>query len=172
MAKSVTLAVTGSRPNKLKGGYDNMSSDNQRMIDFFTKTIEDTLALNDKVHCISGGALGADTLWAIAVINCRFMYPGRVSLEMAIPFTNQDGNWPDKSKNIYRDLLAQADKITNVSGQDLYEPTYMQARNEYMVDNCHGLIAIYNGTTGGTHNCVQYAKKQNKRILVNSSFHK
>lgn len=36
-----------------------------------------------------------------------------------------------------------------------------------MVDRCDKLIACYNGdTSGGTYNCVQYAKKKGKEIIV------
>ena len=43
----------------------------------------------------------------------------------------------------------------------------MQKRNEYMVDNCDLLIACWSGVKkGGTYNCVKYAIKNNKRIIV------
>lgn len=46
----------------------------------------------------------------------------------------------------------------------LYEQSYkgylMQKRNEYMVDNINELIAVWDGQSGGTANCVNYAKKK------------
>ena len=34
----------------------------------------------------------------------------------------------------------------------------MQERNEWMVNNCDVLIAVWDGTSGGTANCVKYAE--------------
>lgn len=46
-----------------------------------------------------------------------------------------------------------------------YEPWLMQKRNEFMVDNCDTLISIWDGSSGGTGNCVAYATKKNKDII-------
>jgi uncharacterized phage-like protein YoqJ len=41
----------------------------------------------------------------------------------------------------------------------------MQIRNEWMVDNSHFTLAIWNGIQkGGTWNCIQYARKQGKTV--------
>jgi uncharacterized phage-like protein YoqJ len=41
----------------------------------------------------------------------------------------------------------------------------MQIRNEWMVDRCDKLIAVWDGSKGGTGNCVDYAKSVNKDIF-------
>ena len=41
----------------------------------------------------------------------------------------------------------------------------MQKRNEYMVDLADKVIAVWNGSTGGTYNCVKYAEKCGKEII-------
>ena len=40
----------------------------------------------------------------------------------------------------------------------------MQERNIFMVDRADEILAVWNGTSGGTKNCIDYAKKQNKII--------
>ena len=45
-----------------------------------------------------------------------------------------------------------------------YKPYLMQKRNEYMVDHADEVIAVWNGNSGGTKNCVEYAIKQQKLI--------
>lgn len=35
-----------------------------------------------------------------------------------------------------------------------------------MTDKADLVIALYDGTKGGTKNCVDYAKKRNKEILI------
>jgi uncharacterized phage-like protein YoqJ len=42
----------------------------------------------------------------------------------------------------------------------------MQKRNEYMVDNSDIVIAVWDGSKGGTYNCVKYAEKLGKKIIV------
>lgn len=40
-------------------------------------------------------------------------------------------------------------------------------RNHSMVDMSEVVIAVYNGDeTGGTANCVKYARKKDKKILI------
>ncbi|WP_206759019.1 hypothetical protein [Anabaena azotica] len=38
-------------------------------------------------------------------------------------------------------------------------------RNEWMVDQCHRLVALHDGSTGGTGNCVNYAKSKKVHIV-------
>ena len=43
----------------------------------------------------------------------------------------------------------------------------MNIRNEWMVDRCDTLIAVWDESpTGGTTNCVGYAKQQGKKIIT------
>lgn len=41
----------------------------------------------------------------------------------------------------------------------------MQKRNEWMVDNCDILIAVWDKSPGGTKNCVDYAESKKKQII-------
>ena len=41
----------------------------------------------------------------------------------------------------------------------------MQKRNEYMVDLTDKVIAVWDGSKGGTGNCVRYAEKCGKEII-------
>ena len=44
----------------------------------------------------------------------------------------------------------------------------MQKRNEFMVDNSDLVVAVWNGTSGGTANCLAYMiLKDNNRISLN-----
>ena len=81
----------------------------------------------------------------------------------AIPFEGQEKAWPEKSQKVYRLLRKLADEEVIVSPGD-YSAAKMQVRNEWMVDHCDTLIAVWNGTSGGTGNCVKYAKSQHKSM--------
>ena len=42
----------------------------------------------------------------------------------------------------------------------------MQTRNEWMVDKADVVIACFDGTNGGTANCVNYAREKNKELII------
>ena len=108
---------------------------------------------------ISGMALGWDTAWAIAALQCG------ISLHAAVPFQGQERKWPEAAQQRYRDILTRAAEVTVVTPGG-YSTAAMHRRNEWMVDNCDGLVALWNGSPGGTSACVNYAARV-KRPWVN-----
>lgn len=74
----------------------------------------------------------------------------------AIPFVGQESTWPIPSQEFYKELLSYA-YCTYVVCQGAYSPHKMHLRNKWMVDNCDVLIAVWDGSNGGTRNCVEYA---------------
>lgn len=81
----------------------------------------------------------------------------------AVPFEGQERKWPSASQQKYRALISKASSIHIVCDPG-YAPWKMQARNEWMVDRCGLLIAVWDGTDGGTANCVRYAESVGRRI--------
>ena len=59
--------------------------------------------------------------------------------------------------------MAQADEHYFVREAG-YAGWKMQERNKWMVDHCDEVLALWNGTSGGTSNCVAYANKIGKPI--------
>lgn len=104
-------------------------------------------------------ALGADQIWAIAGLHRG------INVTAAIPFIGQEKAWPEESQWMYWQIL----KHKKVTPAYICEPGYaawkMQKRNEWMVDHCTFLVAVWNGSNGGTKNCVDYAIKTGKKIL-------
>lgn len=159
------IAVTGHRPNKLGGNYDINAPFNKRLRQIMKDFVEEKLKeANDTITMISGMALGVDTQWALAALELRAKYPGRILLEAAIPCLNQDKFWRKESKETYRYLIKEADIVTYVSKKE-YAPYLMQRRNEYMVNKADILLAIWDGSQGGTANCIKYAQKVKKEIV-------
>lgn len=117
---------------------------------------------NNCVDFISGMALGADTLFAEAVLQVRDepLEPLPVRLIAAVPFKGQESRWTHTSKTHYFELLGKSDEVVYVC-EPGYAPWKMQRRNEYMVNRASHTLAIWNGMRkGGTWNCLQYAIKQ------------
>lgn len=154
----MTICATGHRPNKLYG-YNLMDP---RWISLKGK-MKQLLISNQCNEAISGMALGVDTIFALAVLELKQQgYP--IKLHCAIPCRHHSSKWRDESIAMYSEILHQADKIVLVSDEE-YQPWVMQKRNEYMVDLSDKVIAVWDGTPGGTANCVKYAQKCHKEII-------
>lgn len=147
------VAITGHRPNKLWNDYDLTSN----RIELLKVTIMTELDKLQVTRCISGMALGIDTLFAIIAIQ------NNIPLTAAIPFKGQELMWPPKSQVKYSKILDKANKVIVVS-EGGYHPNKMQIRNQWMVNHCDHLIAVWDKTPGGTANCVQYALHVKKDI--------
>jgi uncharacterized phage-like protein YoqJ len=111
---------------------------------------------------ISGMALGWDQALAKAAVNLE------VPFIAAIPFPGQERRWPADSQAQYQRLLDQAAQICVISEHT--DPSdwrsvsrAMQLRNEWMVDSCQVLAALWSGKRkGGTWNCLRYARRVSK----------
>lgn len=150
------IAVTGHRPDKLFGGYDYP---NKKYDKILTKTrLALFTLLPDVVY--TGMALGFDQLVAQVCIDLKIPYVA------CIPFLGQESRWPRKSQEKWQYYVDNACEKVIVS-DGAYTVEKMQIRNEYMVDHCDLLLACYNGDkTGGTYNCVEYAKMIKKDIFI------
>lgn len=144
------VSFSGHRPNKL-GGYKEPNPIKEAI----KAEIRRLLIELKPEKVISGMALGVDQ-WAVEV--CLEL---GIPFIAAVPFEGQERMWPHKSKLYYHELLQQAKEIEIVS-EGGYAPWKMQIRNEWMIDKCDILIAIYDGTEGGTHNAFVYAEKISK----------
>ena len=110
----------------------------------------------------SGMALGFDLAAAEAVLALRERRPD-VTLEAAIPCEEQDRRWTHGLSERYDRLLAECDSRTLVSRA--YTPECMMRRNRYMVDNAGTVLAVFNGSPGGTFNTLRYAVGLGRKIV-------
>lgn len=156
-------AFTGHRPNKLYG-YNYNDPRWVSLKNLFKKLL---ISLGC-TEGIVGMALGVDTVAALAILELKDEGYD-IKLHCAIPCLNQECKWPRESQRLYHDILDKAD-IVHYVYDGPYNGWCMQRRNEYMVDLLSGtrdrLIAVYDGTAGGTRNCVEYARNHNKQIIL------
>lgn len=138
------VAGTGHRPDKL-GGYHRAAADP------WIAEAEVMLILLSPEKVISGLALGWDTYLALAAIRLGIPLVG------AIPFNGQESRWPPESQSVFWWINERAAELVVVCGGG-YAPYKMQKRNEWMVDHCDFLLSCWNGTPGGTANCLAYAR--------------
>lgn len=140
------VAGTGHRPDKL-GGYGKSVKARLEVLAI------DWITLHKPTQIISGMALGWDQALAEAALELN------IPLIAAVPFEGQEMAWPRESQERYRELLAGAKEVKIVS-KDGYAAWKMQRRNEWMVDRCELLLALWDGSSGGTANCIRYARQQ------------
>lgn len=148
------IAFTGHRPDKLGGYYPNQLHLAVKQV------LREKLGMhqhNGTVVAMSGMALGVDTWAAEACVELGIPFIA------AVPFVGQESRWPEKSRIAYKNLLDKAKEVTVVS-PGAYSARAMHRRNEYMVDWANLVLAVWDGSSGGTAACVAYAHKRDKPI--------
>jgi len=149
------VVATGHRPQKT-GGFNEPAKLRLKEI-----AIDWLAALNPR-GAISGMALGWDTAIVEACLNLGLPYVA------CIPFRGQESQWPLPARREYTNYIRHAANVIVCSPGE-YAPAKMQIRNERMVDLAlkNGpsrenalLLAMWDGTSGGTRNCLFYARNR------------
>lgn len=143
-------SATGHRPDKL-GGYTPEARGR------LTAFAERVIPWESLTGFVSGMALGWDTACALACLSRN------VPLIAAVPFDGQESIWPEESQRVFRWILARAARVEIVSPGP-YEMRKLQLRNRWMVDNCDFIAALWNGSPGGTANCLRYAEAASRPV--------
>lgn len=145
------VAGTGHRPDKL-GGYDNLT----RLA--LGGLATEYLAQLAPRKVIIGMALGWDQALAGACVALDLPFIA------AVPFEGQEGRWSAECQARYHRLLACAERVEILNelqyGTAFEVTKAMQMRNEWMVDRADRVVALWDGSWGGTFNCVKYAEKK------------
>ena len=148
------IAVTGHRRLGSREPYNptNMVATKvKELLGEEVTRIVDTNPLGAGFIGISGMALGVDQLYAEVCIDMGLPWIAYV------PCLKQWNTWPPKAVARYKDLVSKATDIWLPCGPVPYSFACMQFRNEAMVRDCTGLLAVWNGVAGGTANCAWFA---------------
>jgi len=145
------FAGTGHRPPKI-GGYS--ASARLRVSDF----ADAVLAKFNPSLVISGMALGWDQALASAA------FRRSIPFVAAVPFKGQESKWPEASQNMYHFMLSKAQEVVYVS-EPGFSAHKMQVRNEWMVDHSDYVLALWDGSSGGTMNCIRYANSVGVTVM-------
>jgi len=142
----IKLAVTGPRPEKMQGVPPAYVRSHMR------DTLEIYLEEHDGlVHAYSGMARGVDTIFATQALRMG------IDLYAMVPFEGFDAQWDEYDRKKLAELLDQAKEVRIIC--DEASKGAYQARNMEMVDAVNVLLPYYiPGQTGGTANCIAYAK--------------
>jgi uncharacterized phage-like protein YoqJ len=175
----MNICFTGHRPKKL-GGYDWGAPKNKKIMSTLLNNIILIMNNTDSLDFtfICGGALGIDQMAFEICADLRDVATIHdIKLVLAMPFEKQDGNWfSQKDKDRLKSQRERADEVVLVDTLPDYSypvvpvggyhPYKMELRNRYMVNHSDLVIAVWNGSKGGTKNCVDYAKRVGKRVII------
>ena len=155
------IAFTGHRPPKI-GGYDDKNPLRVAVKDAIGAVLDRAVAKYGKTHqivIISGGALGVDQDAA------RVAHKMGLPFIVAAPCRNQDSKWPKQSQERYKKMLGLAMDVVYVHDGP-YRDGCLNKRNEWMINHCDALVAVWDGSPGGTAHCVKYARSAGKPIVM------
>lgn len=138
---------TGHRPEKL-GGYSTEA------LDPAYKVALKVLEFHEPSKVITGMAQGWDQMLAFAAYELKIPYIA------AVPFEGQEKRWTKDAQDKYKFLCDRADAIVTLS-QKYEGPWVMQNRNEWMVNGSDVVLVLWDGSDGGTKNCIKYALSKN-----------
>ena len=157
-----TCCFTGHRPDKLPWGLDEADPRCAALKRSLVRELE-ALYRRGFRHFISGMAMGCDLYFAQSALELRERCPG-VTVEGAVPCPTQADRWPSSLHRRWRDILDRCDLETVV--QQKYDRWCMLRRDRYMVDRSAVILAVFDGTPGGTRYTLDYAMDKKREILL------
>lgn len=152
--KNYSVCFSGHRPEKL-------GIDEDRIREMLKNAVAEAVDDGYTVF-ITGMARGVDIWAADIVLEMKRLYKN-IELICALPMPGFERRRTAEEQRRYRQIISEADKVITVSQH--YSRHSFQLRNEYMVDNSSRLIAVYNGSAGGTRNTIRYAVRKGKKVL-------
>ena len=158
----MTCSFTGHRPKKLVG------FGSEAYIGTLCELLKKEIVLN--IHggvdtFMSGMALGIDMLAAKCVLELKERTEFKeIKLVAVIPCNGQERLWNERDKLEYQKILSECDEKTVLS--DKYTSSCMHIRNRYLVDHADCMIAVWDGSPGGTGNTVALAAKKGVPVTV------
>ena len=159
--RELKCTFTGHREEKLGENWNEYSNECIELKERIAEAVSDVYASGVQ-YFICGMAEGCDLYFAEAVLELKQNHPD-IRLEAAIPYAGQAKRWRASLIRRYENILRLCDVKTVL--QEHYSSDCMMRRNCYMVDNSSVLIAVYNGSPGGTRNTLLYAMRSGLEII-------
>lgn len=133
------------------------------------KLCESLITHHGVTEFIAGGALGFDTLAALAVIELKYKYP-YIQLHLYFPCTDQTKKWNLRQKELWEKIKRNADDYRYITNSE-YIPGCMQLRNRAMVEDAYYGIAYCTRDFGGTASTVNLARDKNRKVAIIKQAH-
>ncbi len=146
---------TGHRPDKMQMTEDEikplLKTEICRAVDYGFTTF------------ITGMAPGVDIWAGEIVIELKKVNP-EIKLIAAVPYPGFGKSKHNEPLDRFTYVKENADLVQEISPH--YHKGVFQQRNVWMVDHSNRVIAVYNGTSGGTRNTINYAEKAGVEVKL------
>ena len=162
MTEERTCCFTGHRPGKLPWGWQEDDPRCQALKGSIARELEGLYRRGYR-HFLSGMAQGCDLYFAEAVLALRQARPD-VTLEWAVPFPGQADRCPPQDRLRWLAVLDACDVETVV--QRHYDRFCMLRRDRYLVNRSGCILAVFDGSPGGTRYTLNYAMERQLEILL------
>lgn len=154
------VALTGHRPQRLGLSEDELDKSWNKIGDWMTnqilKMLEVSTLQGENLDLYCGMASGCDIRFGITASIVKM---DNLLIHCILPCKNYN------SSHKYFNLLKK-DSDEWIELADEFYKGCDNARDQYMVDNCDVLIAIWDGNkSGGVWSTIRKAQKQNKEII-------
>lgn len=157
------VMVTGHRPPKI-GGYQTPNATEQWVRQVLRKSLVTLGEKHGPLHGITGMALGVDLIYAE---ECRRL---GVPYTAAVPFEGQESRWPEESQNLYHTILKEAKDVVIVDQIPSYHSDHFAGklilRNKWMIDHSKYVLAVWDGSKGGTEHAVRSSQKKGLKVAL------
>ncbi len=144
-------------------GHRHIADDDYaKLFDTLLQVIEQQILAGATVFR-TGGALGFDTMAALAVLSLRKRFP-EIQLELILPCPSQTRGWDEEDTVLYEQIKAQANAVRYVSTG--YYKGVLQQRNRALVENADVCVAyLRNSSGGGTAYTASFALKKGLELI-------
>ena len=165
---SYVVMVTGHRPKSL-GGFTVPNPTEQWVRDTLRSLLVKLTSRRPNLVGISGMALGADQVFSEVCIELGIPWVA------AVPFREHGQQWPRAAQKHYRQLMAHPTcKAVVIVNEEIHYQVegsvraVMHRRNDWMIDHSQLVLAVWDGSGGGTAHTWRGAQaRQVPRIWVN-----
>ena len=148
-----TCCFTGHRPEKLPWGDQEDHPHCVALKENMAAQLEEMYQKGYR-HFLCGMARGADFYFAEAVLALRQAHPD-VTLEAALPCAGQAKKGSSDDRSRWTQLGRQGN--THTPPQAPHDPPWMLRRGRHQGDQPPPILAVFNGTRGGTQYTLNYA---------------
>ena len=161
MNPGTTCCFTGPRPQKLPMNGNEFSAEIAALKTNLRSAIIEAYDEGFRFF-MSGMAEGFDLFAAETVVELKSSLEG-IALVAALPYSEAAKRHSSQTTKRINAVLSKADAIISLS--ENYVPGCEHKRNRYMVDNSARIIGYYNGLSGGTAHCWNYAAEKNLELV-------
>ncbi|MCL1964651.1 MAG: DUF1273 domain-containing protein [Firmicutes bacterium] len=119
--------------------------------------------IHQGISCFyTGGALGFDTMAALAILKLKPEFP-QILFILALPCEEQTMGWTPEDVKIYNQIREKADKVVYTS--KCYYTGCLHKRSRYLVNQSVVCVCYLTENKGGTVYAVYYAKRRGLRVI-------